>query len=180
MKALPLAVVAETLKVKVILETYKVCRTHVEMWASGPSDVEFSIRDRGSGDVGNSTSDSRLVSVFVETEPEVNGVEQISAFSWSVKVDGGINSRNIPINIFYWKVDADFVKSKCEKAKFYSLGEINSFLEFEVGDISEWGEVGRGGELGGGCSFERPLELSRGVWAQFNRRRDFSQGALKI
>ena len=66
--------------------------------------MEFSVWDRGRGDVGNSTGDSSLVSVFVESESEVNGVEQISAFSWSVKVDGGINSRNIPINIFIRKL----------------------------------------------------------------------------
>ena len=105
MKALPLTVVAETLKINVILEIFeKVRQTHVEILASGPSDVEFSVWDRGRGDVGNSTGDSSLVSVFVETESEVNGVEQISAFSWSVKVDGGINSRNIPIKIFIGKL----------------------------------------------------------------------------
>ena len=66
------------------------------MRTSGPSEVEESVGDCGGGDVGDGAGNSDLVSVFVESEPEVDGVQQVGTLSGSVEVNRRVDARDVP------------------------------------------------------------------------------------
>ena len=60
--------------------------------------MEFGVRKGWSSDVGNGSSESQLVSRFVETKTKVDGLNESCSFGGGGTVEIGVDTTDIPLN----------------------------------------------------------------------------------
>ena len=123
------------------------------MRAASESDSELRVGKGGSGDRWNGTSDTELVAFLLETEADVDGLNEVGTLGRGLQLQSSIDTRDIPGRIHKQSI----------RIQVNLLVELEGLLEGKLANVKSSGQVSSKSQLGlGGTRFDGPLGGSIG------------------